>query len=64
MTRLGMGNCQGRICGELAARLFTREAGLGEGYLRSLTGGVFTPRPPVHPVPLSVLASAAIPQDD
>ena len=60
VTRLGMGNCQGRICAEQAARLFAREAGLGEDYLRSLAGGIFTPRPPIQPVPLAVMASAEV----
>ncbi len=60
VTRLGMGNCQGQICGEQAVRLFSREAGLGEDYLRSLAGGIFTPRPPIYPVPLAVMASAEL----
>ncbi len=60
LTRLGMGNCQGRICGELAARILAREAGLGDDYLASRHAtGVFTPRPPIHPVPLSDMALAA-----
>jgi NADPH-dependent 2,4-dienoyl-CoA reductase/sulfur reductase-like enzyme len=61
LTRLGMGNCQGRICGELAARILAREAGLGEDYLASRHAtGVFTPRPPIHPVALGDMALGAM----
>lgn len=60
LTRLGMGNCQGRICGELAARILAREAGLGDDYLASRHAtGIFTPRPPIHPVPLADMAVGA-----
>ncbi len=60
LTRLGMGNCQGRICGEIAAHVLAREAGLGAGYLGTLYDtGVFTPRPPVHPVSLAEMAAGA-----
>jgi len=51
-TRVGMGPCQGRICGNLAAHLVAREAG------RPLKGLLdFSPRPPIKPVPLEALAS-------
>lgn len=61
LTRLGMGNCQGRICGELAARILAREAGLGDGYLASRHAtGIFTPRPPIHPIPLADMAAGAV----
>lgn len=61
LTRLGMGNCQGRICGELAARILAREAGLGDDYLATRHAtGVFTPRPPIHPVPLADMALGAM----
>ncbi len=60
LTRLGMGNCQGRICGELAARILMREAGLREDYLASRHAtGIFTPRPPIHPVALADMAVGA-----
>lgn len=61
LTRLGMGNCQGRVCGELAARILAREAGLGDDYLASRHAtGVFTPRPPIYPVPLADMALGAV----
>lgn len=52
VTRIGMGNCQGRICGEMAARLIAQAAG------EDAPAGQFTVRPPIHPLPLSVLAGA------
>jgi hypothetical protein len=56
-----MGNCQGRICGEMAARLIAREAGWGDADPAQVeAAGMFTVRPPIHPLPLSVLASAAV----
>lgn len=61
LTRLGMGNCQGRICGEIAARALAREARLGDDYLAArLNQGVFTPRPPIHPIPLADMAVGAL----
>ena len=50
-TRVGMGPCQGRICSHLAAELVARETGRPLGEVLDLT-----PRPPVKPVPLQVLA--------
>lgn len=53
-TRVGMGRCQGRMCGPALAHLVAREAG------QSVTeSGVFTPRPPAKPVPLGALAREA-----
>jgi len=50
-TRLGMGRCQGRYCAPLLADL------LQERYGRKLDQyGLFAPRPPVRPVPISVVA--------
>jgi hypothetical protein len=50
-TRVGMGRCQGRMCGpalgELIGRVTGRPAALA---------GAFTPRPPVKPVRLAALA--------
>lgn len=61
LTRLGMGNCQGRICGELAARILAGEARLGEDFLSSRQAmSVFTARPPIHPVPLADMALGAM----
>ncbi len=63
LTRIGMGNCQGRICGEMAARLVAREAGWDDADPAQVeAAGIFTVRPPIHPLPLSVLASAAVPE--
>jgi NADPH-dependent 2,4-dienoyl-CoA reductase/sulfur reductase-like enzyme len=56
LTRIGMGRCQGRICGAAAARLLTHAAGvpLAEaGRLRT--------QPPVKPVPIAALAMTAPP---
>jgi NADPH-dependent 2,4-dienoyl-CoA reductase/sulfur reductase-like enzyme len=60
LTRSGMGNCQGRICGELVARAIASELGVLEGRpLDVETVGAFTARAPIHPLPLSALAEAA-----
>lgn len=54
-TRVGMGRCQGRMCGPALSHLIARAAGT------SVTEtGVFTPRPPAKPVPLAALAHAAL----
>jgi NAD(P)H-nitrite reductase large subunit len=54
-TRVGMGRCQGRMCGPALAHLVARAAGT------SVTdAGVFTPRPPAKPVLLSALAQGAL----
>lgn len=60
VTRCGMGNCQGRICGELVARAIARELG-GPASLteRMIAVGTFSVRPPLEPLSLSVLADAA-----
>jgi thioredoxin reductase/bacterioferritin-associated ferredoxin len=52
MTRLGMGRCQGRMCGPSAAALLAAYRAASEE-----AAGLFTPRPPVRPVPLGVLAT-------
>ena len=53
-TRVGMGRCQGRMCGPALAQLIARATG------RPATeSGVFTPRPPAKPVALSALAHEA-----
>jgi thioredoxin reductase/bacterioferritin-associated ferredoxin len=50
LTRCGMGNCQGRVCGPLVAALIAQETG------RQLADiGQFRARPPIFPVPLSAL---------
>lgn len=61
LTRCGMGLCQGRICGELVARAVAHRRGLPAHQPASLEAvGVFSVRPPVHPLPLSALAQAAV----
>ena len=53
-TRVGMGRCQGRMCGPALAHLIARATG------RPATeSGVFTPRPPAKPVALAALAHEA-----
>lgn len=48
-TRCGMGPCQGRMCGEVAAQLLARQVGSREA------AGYWTGRPPLRPVPLADL---------
>jgi NADPH-dependent 2,4-dienoyl-CoA reductase/sulfur reductase-like enzyme len=53
-TRVGMGRCQGRMCGPALAHLIARATG------KPVTeAGIFTPRPPAKPVPLAALAHEA-----
>jgi NADPH-dependent 2,4-dienoyl-CoA reductase/sulfur reductase-like enzyme len=51
MTRMGMGNCQGRMCGPAMQEIIAREKGLPPDRV-----GFLNPRPPVRPIPLGVLA--------
>jgi NADPH-dependent 2,4-dienoyl-CoA reductase/sulfur reductase-like enzyme len=51
MTRMGMGNCQGRMCGPGMQEIIAREKDMSAADL-----GYLNPRPPVKPVPLTVLA--------
>jgi len=51
MTRMGMGLCQGRMCGPALQEIIAREKGLTAADL-----GYLNPRPPVKSVPLTVLA--------
>ena len=57
LTRTGMGNCQGRICGELVARIIAAETTglIGEAHAIE-SAEVFTARSPIHPLPLDALA--------
>ena len=50
LTRAGMGMCQGRLCGDNAARLIARERGLTLAQV-----GTFQAQAPVKPVRLDVL---------
>jgi NADPH-dependent 2,4-dienoyl-CoA reductase/sulfur reductase-like enzyme len=62
LTRCGMGNCQGRICGQLAAHAIVAAQGRpgGANYWAQVdAAGRFSVRPPIHPLPLGVLAEAA-----
>ena len=54
ITRCGMGDCQGRMCGQLVAHCVARETG------RSIEEvGLFRPRPPIFPVPVASLGRQA-----
>ncbi len=55
-NRCGMGRCQGRICGPIAAQIIAQEIGAPVE-----TVGVFTARIPVKPVPLGVVGAIAEP---
>jgi NADPH-dependent 2,4-dienoyl-CoA reductase/sulfur reductase-like enzyme len=65
LTRIGMGRCQGRMCGTAAAQLLAHAAGCAVqdvGRLRA--------QPPIKPVPVAVLgaalqaASTSVPADE
>ncbi|MBI3979803.1 MAG: FAD-dependent oxidoreductase [Chloroflexi bacterium] len=49
--RIGMGPCQGRVCGYLAAHLLAAEVGVPPTESRPMT-----PRPPIKPIPLGAMA--------
>ena len=51
MTSMGMGPCQGRVCGQILSEIVAREKGLPPDAIRFLS-----PRPPVKSVPLAALA--------
>ena len=51
-TRIGMGRCQGRMCGPALGDLIARATGKPVSEV-----GVFSPRPPAKPVPLRALAN-------
>jgi NADPH-dependent 2,4-dienoyl-CoA reductase/sulfur reductase-like enzyme len=51
MTRMGMGSCQGRMCGPAMQEIIAREKRLPLERI-----GYLNPRPPVRPIPLGVLA--------
>jgi NAD(P)H-nitrite reductase large subunit len=58
-TRAGMGYCQGRFCSALIAPLIAEATGQS---LHNLLP--FTVRPPIHPIPLDILASGATAKAD
>jgi NAD(P)H-nitrite reductase large subunit len=49
-TRVGMGRCQGRMCGPALCQLIARATGRPAD-----EAGVFSSRPPARPVPLGAL---------
>ena len=51
MTRMGMGLCQGRMCGPALQEIIARWAGLPPS-----SAGHLNPRPPVKPVPFAAVA--------
>ena len=55
-TRVGMGPCQARVCGNLITHLIATQAGLPIQEVRG-----FTPRPPIKPVPIGIMAEFAEP---
>lgn len=59
LTRAGMGNCQGRVCGELIARIIAAETGRAGDPAAIQSAGCFTARPPIHPLPLETIARGA-----
>ncbi|WP_112322808.1 FAD-dependent oxidoreductase [Oceanibium sediminis] len=58
-TRVGMGRCQGRYCGPVAARLVARETG---AEMQDLS--YFAPRVPIKPVSISAILAAREALDD
>ncbi len=54
ITRCGMGDCQGRMCGHLVAHCLSRESGRPVAEV-----GRFRPRPPILPVPMAALGRQA-----
>jgi NADPH-dependent 2,4-dienoyl-CoA reductase/sulfur reductase-like enzyme len=51
VTRMGMGNCQGRMCGPALQEIIARERGVSPAEI-----GPLNPRPPIRPVPITALA--------
>ncbi len=51
VTRMGMGNCQGRMCGPALQEIIARECGVPPAEI-----GPLNPRPPIKPVPIAALA--------
>jgi len=55
ITRCGMGDCQGRMCGQLVAHCIARETGRPVAEV-----GLFPPRPPIFPVPIVALGRQTV----
>jgi bacterioferritin-associated ferredoxin len=54
VVRCGMGDCQGRMCGQLVAQCIAGETGRAVPDI-----GMFRPRPPIVPVPVPALGRPA-----
>jgi D-hydroxyproline dehydrogenase subunit alpha len=54
ITRCGMGDCQGRMCAHLVAHCIARETRRPVAEI-----GLFPPRPPIFPIPITVLGQQA-----
>jgi NADPH-dependent 2,4-dienoyl-CoA reductase/sulfur reductase-like enzyme len=55
IVRCGMGDCQGRMCGQLVAHCVARETGRPVAEV-----GLFPPRPPIFPIPIVALGRPAV----
>lgn len=51
MTRMGMGSCQGRMCGPAVQEILARAKQVSPAEI-----GPLNPRPPIRPVPMTALA--------
>ena len=57
LTRIGMGLCQGHNCSQPVSAIFARESGRPLAELPPLS-----PRPPVRPVPVGLIADTSVPE--
>ncbi|RPI85767.1 MAG: FAD-dependent oxidoreductase [Chloroflexi bacterium] len=62
VTRVGMGNCQGRICERLVAGAIVQALAQEKATFES--AGAYSIRPPLHPLPVGFLAEAGEEQSD
>ena len=64
LTRAGMGNCQGRICGDLLAGVLSVMISFNklEQHGNPSNLGSFSVRPPIYPMTVQDLAQSAIPE--
>ncbi|OWT75086.1 MULTISPECIES: NAD(P)/FAD-dependent oxidoreductase [unclassified Achromobacter] len=53
LTRVGMGRCQGRMCGAAAAEVLAHACGVGPDQV-----GRLRPQPPVKPIPIHIVMMA------
>ncbi len=54
ITRCGMGDCQGRMCAHLVVHCLAQETGRPVAEV-----GLFRPRPPIFPIPITALSRQA-----